>query len=303
MEYDAIIVGSGPGGLTAALYCARGGKKTLVLGGESLGGVMSTIHSLENYPGTPAINGYELAVIMRDQAIAFGAKVIMESAIEIAPINGGGGPMGGYSVKTENGEYNGRVVILATGTKPRKLEATGVKEFTGRGVSYCATCDGFFYTDKDVIVVGGGNSALNDALYLANMARSVTILHYRDKFSGVEQVLLERAQKTENIKFLFHTEIEEILGDDTGVNAVMLKSGYKMNIDGVFIAIGLAANTDYLNDEIKRDEKGRLAPTALPTGMFVCGDITSGIKMQVATAVGTGCEAAMDAIAYLNKNS
>ena len=298
--YDVIILGSGPAGLTAALYAARANKKTIVLGGDRLGGQMAGIAQLENYPGW-AGSGMELAEFMKRQAESFGANVDFVSAKSISADK-----ENGFVVVADNGkEYTGRSVIVATGASPRKLEISGAREFMGRGVSYCATCDGFFYSGRTVIVLGGGNSALNDALYLADLAKSVKIVYRKSEFFRAEAVLRERVGQRENIECLFNTDLEKIEAkpdSDDGELIVTTTDGDKLVVDGVFVAIGHEANTDYLTEDIKRDSMGRLAPDALPAGMFVAGDVHSGIKMQIATAVGTGCTAAMDAIAYLNKN-
>ena len=295
--YDIIILGSGPAGLTAALYAGRAGKKALVLGGDQLGGQMSTIHSLENYPGTPGVNGLALAKIMLGQAEHFGVEVVFASAKTITYGDT-------YIISADNGsEYGARVVVIATGAKPRRLEAKGISEFMGRGVSYCATCDGFFYSGKDVVVIGGGNSALNDALYLADTAKSVKIIYRKAGFSRGEAVLVKRAEEAVNISFLFDTEISEVGGNESGVEYVVTNSGEKIPCDGVFVAIGHEANTDYLSESVRRDEMGRLNQKDLPPGMFVCGDVQSGLKMQVATAVGAGCDTMMDCITYLNSQS
>ncbi|MCL1891704.1 MAG: FAD-dependent oxidoreductase [Alphaproteobacteria bacterium] len=291
---DVIILGSGPAGLTAALYCARGGKSALVLGGNTLGGQMATIAELENYPGFLG-SGLELAEKMKLQAEKFGAKVILASAKAIKTKDSG------FAVITDDGkECESRAVIIATGASPRKLEIAGAREFLGRGVSYCATCDGFFYSGRDVIVIGGGNAALNDALYLANIAKSVKIVYRKDSFARAEKILVDRINATGNIFVLWNTELAEVGGDESGVTFAITTGGDKIAASGVFVAIGHEANTDYLTEDIKRDAMGRLAPNALPQGIFVAGDVRSELKMQIATAVGTGCECAMDAVAYLN---
>ena len=296
--YDVIILGSGPAGLTAALYCARAGKKTLVLGGNRLGGQTAGIGVLENYPGFVG-SGLELSEFMKNQATSFGAEVIMVSAVAI-----NGDAETGFVIATgDGGEYQARAVIIATGASPRKLEIAGARELFGKGVSYCATCDGFFYSGKTVLVIGGGNSALNDALYLADLAGSVKILYRKDSFARAEQVLVNRATERDNIEFMFNTELKSIApvsdAPDTELVATTT-DGAEITCDGVFVAIGHEANTDYLSEDVRRDEMGRLTPGTLPVGMYVAGDVTGGIKMQIATAVGTGCEAAMDTIAYLN---
>ena len=297
--YDVIILGSGPAGLTAALYTARANKKTIVLGGDRLGGQMAGIATLENYPGW-AGSGSELAEFMKNQAETFGASVEFISATNISKDDNGN-----FVVATNNNkEYVGKTVVVATGASPRKLEIAGARELMGRGVSYCATCDGFFYSGKTVIVMGGGNSALNDALYLADLAKTVKIVYRKSEFFRAEAVLRERVAGRENIECLFNTDlakIEEKPDSTDGELIVTTTSGEQLVVDGVFVAIGHEANTDYLSEDIKRDALGRLAPSALPSGMFVAGDVHSDIKMQIATAVGTGCTAGMDAIAYLNK--
>lgn len=297
--YDVIILGSGPAGLTAALYTARANKKTLVLGGDRLGGQTAGIAVLENYPGW-AGSGLELAQFMQKQCETFGAVVEFVSAKNVS-----GNAQDGFVVVADNGtEYRARTVIIATGASPRKLEIEGAREFMGRGVSYCATCDGFFYSGKTVIVLGGGNSALNDALYLADLAKTVKIVYRKGAFTRAEAVLRERVEARDNIECLFNTDLAKIAAkpdSEDGELIVTTTDGEEMVVDGVFVAIGHEANTDYLSEDIKRDALGRLAPSALPAGMFVAGDVHSDLKMQIATAVGTGCVAGMDAVAFLNR--
>lgn len=294
--YDVIIMGSGPAGLTAALYCARGGKKTIILGGDTLGGQMATIAKLENYPGW-AGSGAELADFMKNQATSFGAEFVAASVREIA-----GDAVGAFNLSASNGKkYVGKTVIIATGASPRKLEIAGARELFGRGVSYCATCDGFFYYGKDVMVMGGGNSALNDALYLADIAKTVKIVYRKGAFTRAEEILRSRVAERENIECLFNTDLKQIAATDDDRLVVTTTADEKIVTDGLFVAIGHEANTDFLTEDVARDGMGRLRPTDLPTGIFVAGDVESDIKMQIATAVGTGCSAAMDAIAYLNK--
>lgn len=294
--YDVIIMGSGPAGLTAALYCARGGKKTIVLGGDTLGGQMAGIDKLENYPGW-AGSGAELAEFMKNQAASFGAEFVATSVREIA-----GDAVGAFNLTASNGKkYVGKSVIIATGASPRKLEIIGARELFGRGVSYCATCDGFFYYGKDVMVMGGGNSALNDALYLADIAKNVKIVYRKGAFTRAEEILRSRVAERENIECLFNTDLTQIAATDDDRLVVTTAADEKIVTDGLFVAIGHEANTDFLTEDVARDGMGRLRPTDLPTGIFVAGDVESDMKMQIATAVGTGCSAAMDAIAYLNK--
>lgn len=294
--YDVIILGSGPAGLTAALYCARANKKTIVLGGTTLGGQMAGIAKLENYPGFLG-SGVALAEFMKNQAESFGAVVNFVSAKTIS-----GDAESGFNIAADDGKnYVGKTVIVATGASPRKLEIAGARELMGKGVSYCATCDGFFYYGKEVMVMGGGNSALNDALYLADVAKNVKIVYRKGAFTRAEAVLRQRVADRENIECLFNTDLSKIAKTDDDRLVVTTTDGTEILTDGLFVAIGHEANTDYLTEDVARDNMGRLAPSAMPTGMFVAGDVESDIKMQIATAVGTGCTAAMDAIAYLNQ--
>ena len=296
--YDVIILGSGPAGLTAALYAARANKRTLVLGGDKLGGQTAGIAKLENYPGFLG-SGLELAEFMKKQAEMFGAEIVFVSAKSVS-----GDAESGFNILGDDDKhYVGKVVIIATGASPRKLEIDGARELMGKGVSYCATCDGFFYYGKDVIVLGGGNSALNDALYLADVAKNVKIVYRKGAFTRAEAVLRNRVSERENIECLFNTDLAKIQQADDNRLIVTTTDGTDITVDGVFVAIGHEANTDYLTEDIARDNMGRLAPGSLPAGLFVAGDVHSDIKMQIATAVGTGCTAAMDAIAYLNSKN
>ena len=294
--YDVIILGSGPAGLTAALYAGRANKNAIVLGGTKLGGQMSEIAKLENYPGWNG-DGMGLAEFMKKQAESFGAKIVPVSAKSVD-----GDAESGFNILGDDGKnYVGRTVIFATGASPRKLEIEGAKELVGRGVSYCATCDGFFYYGKDVIVMGGGNAALNDALYLADVAKSVKIIYRKGSFFRAEEVLRNRIAERKNIECLFNTDLKKVAAVPNSDKLVVTTLDDKeIETDGLFVAIGHEANTDYLDEGIARDEMGRLIPDKLPVGTFVAGDVHSNIKMQIATAVGTGCTAAMNAIAYLN---
>lgn len=293
---DVVILGSGPAGLTAAIYTGRANKSTVVLAGASLGGQTGEIAKLENYPGW-AGSGMELIQFMKRQAESFGAKVEFASATDIKQNDDKT-----FTVVCDNGKtFDTKTVILATGATARRLEIDGAREFFGKGVSYCATCDGFFYSGRDVIVIGGGNAALNDALYLADLAKSVKIVYRKSEFFRAEAVLRDRVAEKQNIECIYNTELKSISQKDGSDKLIATTTtGDEIECDGIFVAIGHEANTDYLSESIKRDDLGRLAPEALPDGMFVAGDVHSDIKMQIATAVGTGCSAGMDAIAYLN---
>ena len=294
--YDVIILGSGPAGLTSAIYCGRAKKTILVLAGETLGGQTSEIAQIENYPGW-AGSGTELIMFMKKQAESFGTKFEFTSANNIR-FN----PDGTYSVDCENNKtFDAKTVILATGARARRLDIDGAREFFGHGVSYCATCDGFFYNGRDVLVIGGGNAALNDALYLSDVAKNVKIIYRKPSFTRAEAIIRDRVLAKSNIECIYNTELKSIAKSDNSDRLIATTTnGDKIECDGIFVAIGHEANTDYLSENIKRDDMGRIDSNDLPDGMFVAGDIKSGIQMQIATAVGTGCSAGMDAIKYLN---
>ena len=293
---DVVILGSGPAGLTAAIYTGRANKSTIVLAGSSLGGQTGEIAKLENYPGW-AGSGMELIQFMKKQAESFGAKIEFTSATDIKFNDDKT-----FTIICDNGKtFDAKTVILATGATARRLEIAGARELFGKGVSYCATCDGFFYSGRDVLVYGGGNSALNDALYLADVAKSVKIIYRKSEFFRAEAILRDRVAEKANIECVFNTELKSITQKPDSEKLIATTTdGREIECDGIFVAIGHEANTDYLSETIKRDDMGRIAPESLPAGMFIAGDVHSNIKMQIATAVGTGCTAAMDAIAYLN---
>ncbi|MCQ2580635.1 MAG: FAD-dependent oxidoreductase [Alphaproteobacteria bacterium] len=294
--YDIIILGSGPAGLTAAIYTARANKKTLIIAGDTLGGQTSEIANLENFPGYMG-SGMDWIQTTLNQATKFGAEITYASATDIKWDDNFT-----YTVQCDNGKtYTAPSVIMATGARARRLEIDGACNLVGRGVSYCATCDGFFYSGKRVLVIGGGNSALNDALYLSDLAENVKIIYRKSAFTRAEAILCDRVAARENITPVFNTELKSIRKkDDSDELIATTTTGEDIVCDGIFVAIGHEANTDYLTEDIKRDNMGRVIPDNLPRGLFVAGDEQSGIQMQVATAVGTGCSAAMSAIAYIN---
>jgi thioredoxin reductase (NADPH) len=298
MIYDIIVLGSGPAGLTAALYGARANKQVLVVGGGSLGGQMGEIAKLENYPGWDG-SGMDLTDFMKKQAESFGAAFVAEHCKNIETKDSI------FLIRTDKNSHEARSVIIATGASPRKLEIEGAREFTGKGVSYCATCDGFFYKGKTVAVYGGGNSALNDALYLANIAKKVYIIYRKPSFTRAEAILVKRALETKNIECVFNTEIVSLEGDESGLTTLVTNHETRTTIDGLFIAIGHEANTDFLPEDYDRDHLGRLLTdpntSRIADGLFAAGDVRHTGKMQICVATGWGCEAAMDAIAYLNK--
>lgn len=293
---NVIIIGSGPAGLTAALYTARAKLNPLVIVGDMLGGQVAITHEIENYPGFPeGLSGPELVERMRAHAERFGARyeysAITETDFSQRP----------FKLTDNNGvTYYADSVIITSGASPRKLDIPGEEGFTGRGVSYCGTCDGFFFRDMDVVVVGGGDSALEEGIFLTRFANKVDIIHRRDELRAGKH-LQERAFKNEKISFIWDTVVEEIVGDGK-VEKVVLhnqKSGetYDYPTEGVFIFIGHEPNNSIFGDQIEMDEEGYISTdnrmrTNIP-GVFAAGEIQDPIYRQVGTSVGQGTAAAM----------
>jgi thioredoxin reductase (NADPH) len=298
-----LILGSGPAGLSAALYAARANLDTVLLTGMELGGQASLTNTIENYPGFPdAVGGQELSDLFQKQAEKFGAKVEYDTATEVAL---DGTP---FRIKTYNGEYLADTLVIATGARATHLDVPGETELTGRGVSYCATCDGWFFKDKDVMVVGGGDSALEESLFLTRYAKSITIVHRRDSLrAGV--ILQERAMNHPKIKFLWDSVITEITGEEkvTGVKIKNLKTGdiSENATDGVFIFIGHIPNTQMFVNDLELDERGyiktdKFMKTNIP-GVYVAGEAGDPTFRQVVTSAGMGAAAAMQAIKYIQE--
>jgi thioredoxin reductase (NADPH) len=298
---EVLIVGSGPAGLTAALYAARADLSPLVLTGMTLHGQASTTDTIENYPGFPnGIQGPELGLLFQEQAERFGAEVIMDQAISV-DLN-----KKPFIVKTYGNTYAAKTIIISTGASPKKLRIPGEKEFTGRGVSYCGTCDGWFFKDKDVVVVGGGDSALEEGIFLTRFAKSVSIVHRRDKLRA-GAILQNRAMNHEKINFVWNAVITEILGDES-VTAVRIKN-VKTNeeelfpTDGVFVFIGHNPNSEMFKDQLELDDLGYIVVNALMEtsvpGVFAAGEIADPHFRQVVTSAGMGAAAGIQATRYL----
>lgn len=301
--YDLVIIGGGPAGLTAAIYAGRARVPTRVLVGVLPGGQPANTAEVDNYPGFPGgVGGGELAQRFQSQAERFGAEVAAET---VAEVDFSERP---FTVRSERQDYQAQAVIVATGAVPRRLGVPGEAKFYGRGVSSCATCDGFFYQDKQVVVIGGGDAAIDESLFLTKFAERVTIIHRRDELRATE-IFQEQAFANPTITFVWDSVVEEILGDQTvtGVRVRNLKSGETSMIktDGVFVYIGMEPKSDLFVGQLELDDYGyvvsdRRQHTNIP-GVFAAGDIQDPKYRQVVTAAGTGAIAAMEAERYLGK--
>lgn len=307
--YDVIIIGSGPAGYTAALYSSRAFLKTLLLTGLEEGGQLTTTTEVENFPGFPkGIQGPQLMLDMKTQAARFGTQIQGESATQVLK-NGSS-----FVIKTASASYETRTVIIATGASAMYLGLPSEKKLLGHGVSACATCDGFFFRGKDVVVVGGGDTAMEDANFLTTFATKVTIIHRRDQFRA-SPIMLARAKKNPKITMLTNKIIEEILGD-SAVTGVRLKDTVTGKADvyptnGVFLAIGHKPNTGFLGELVEHDPKGYVyvhglrkpgdfhTGTNVP-GIFAAGDCVDFQYRQAVVAAGMGCMAALDVQRYLS---
>ena len=299
--YDVVIIGGGPAGLTAGIYAGRAQLKTVIVEKGLPGGQIAQTDEVENYPGFPeGISGPELASRMVRQAEKFGARIVMDEVLGLEKAEAG------YLVRGYERNYRARAVIVATGANPRRLGVPGEDKFYGRGVSTCATCDGFFYRDKEVVVVGGGDAAVEEGIFLTKFARKVTLVHRRDELRA-NKVAQKRAFQNPKMHFLFSHVVTEILGEDqvTGVRLKNLKTGeeYVYPTDGVFVFIGHEPNTAFLKGVVELRPDGYIAVrdevfTSEP-GIFAAGDVADPIYRQLTTSVGAGTRAAMMAERYL----
>jgi thioredoxin reductase (NADPH) len=296
-----IVLGSGPAGLSAALYAARAHLDPLVLTGMVLHGQASTTDTIENYPGFPeGVGGTELGQLFQTQAERFGAEIEMDHAISVDLTQH---PL---TIESYGKKYETDSLIISTGADPRKLGIPGEKEFTGKGVSYCGTCDGWFFKDKDIIIVGGGDSALEEGLFLTRFANSVTVVHRRDELRA-GAILRKRAFEHPKINFIWDTVVTEIVGDDK-VNAVRLENTKTGEVklhetDGVFIFIGHIPNSDLFKGQLKMDDMGYVVTNKYMEtsvdGVYAAGEITDPHFRQVITSAGMGAAAAIRATHYL----
>ena len=300
-QENLIIIGSGPAGLTAALYAARANLKPWVITGNELGGQIAITNEVENYPGFDSILGPDLTEKMRAQAEKFGTRFEYSQVTEIDFTQGSP-----FYLKTHNGEYQAKAVIITTGASAKRLGIPGEEEFIGRGVSYCATCDGFFFKGKDVLVVGGGDSALQEGLFLTKYATQVRIVHRRDSLRAGE-FLKARANENPKIKYVWDTVLEEIKGNGVlqEVTTRNVKSGQteKWKTDGVFVFVGHFPNTDIFKNQLAMDEQNFLITDknmqTSVEGVFAAGEVQDPIYKQAVSSAGQGCQAAISAERWL----
>jgi len=299
--YEVIVIGGGPAGLTAGLYAARSRFSTLVIENALLGGQMTTTDLIENYPGFPeGITGSELSRLMEEQAKRFGLKTVNQDVVEIK-LEGDI-----KEVRTYESNYRCEALIICTGTEYRKLGVPGEQDFIGKGVSFCSTCDAAFFKDCQIVVVGGGDSALTEAIYLTKFAKEVTIVHRRDALRGTK-IYQERVFANPKIKFMWNSVIQEVKGDKT-VQSILVKNVKtnevtELEAEGVFVFVGLLPRTQFLKGLVKTDEAGYIVTDekceTSVKGVFSAGDCRKQLLRQIATAVGDGATAAFAVEKYL----
>jgi thioredoxin reductase (NADPH) len=302
---DVIILGSGPAGGTAAIYAARAGLTTALISGPMPGGQLTTTHRVENFPGFPeGVEGPKFGQLLEEQAKRFGAEFLFDV---ITTVDLGERP---FALKSESKAYRGRTLIIATGSTPRRLGIPAEKEFANRGVSTCATCDGHFFRDKIVGVVGGGDSAAEEAVYLSRLASHVHLIHRRDALRA-GPVLAQRVLESDKITVEWNSVVTDIQGDDSGVQRVMVEDTQTHDtraiaMQGLFVSIGHVPNTSLFGDALQLGDEGtimvdRQAQTNVP-GVFAAGDVADPYFRQAITAAGTGASAAISAVRFLEAN-
>ena len=292
---DILIIGAGPAGLSAASYSARAGYNTIILDGMGAGGQLMFIDKIENYPGVQEISGYELAERFEKQCDEFGVQLEYANVTAIEKNDTG------FIAKTDGGEFESKALIVATGASHRHLGVEGEEEYKGRGVSYCATCDGPFFKGKSVIVVGGGDTALTDAIYLSKLCKDVTVIHRRDEFRA-QKILQDRIKNIENIKTIMSNNIKTINGDGNKVTSVTLLDGSELKTDGIFVLVGTIPNSNLVST-LSETKNGYIITndkmeTSCP-GLFASGDVRNTPFRQVVTAAGDGAMAAHSADEYI----
>lgn len=303
-EYDIVIIGGGPAGLAAGLYAARGNMKTIILEKLIPGGQLNNTLDVENYPGMDHVTGPQIAQAMEEQTKRFGCEIVNNCNITKVELEGKA-----KLIHSDKGIFSGKTVIIATGSEYRKLNVPGEKEYSGKGVSYCAVCDGAFFKEKELVVVGGGDSAVEEGTYLTKFANKVTIVHRRDKFRA-EKIIQDRAFKNPKIKVIWNATIPEIVGNGNNVISVKLKDiqtseTKDFKCDGIFIYVGLDPNTQLFQGQVKMDDAGRIITnekmeTNIP-GVYAVGDVRETPLKQAVTAAADGSLAATIAIGYIEE--
>lgn len=303
-KYDVVIIGAGPAGYTAGIYSSRAGHETLILSGILPGGQLVNTTEVENYPGfEKGIMGPDLMIEMRKQTERMGAKIIDD---EVTKVDFKNKP---FKVFTSSKEFEGKAVIIATGANPRKLGLKGEQTFAGKGVSYCATCDGPFFKNQELVVVGGGDSAMEESTFLTKFASKIHLVHRREELRA-SQVMQDRAFDNSKIKFHWNSEVEEINGNGKVQNVVLKNNQTNekttLEVGGVFVAIGHEPNTKLFKDDIELDDKGYVIlknrTNTSVKGVFAAGDVHDRIYRQAVTAAGFGCMAAIDVDKYLEED-
>jgi thioredoxin reductase (NADPH) len=303
-HHHLIILGSGPAGYTAAIYAARANLNPVVIQGIQPGGQLTTTTDVDNYPGyKDGVQGPEMMADFQAQAERFGTEIIWDH------INEADLSSRPFTLKGDEGTYTCDALIIATGASAKYLGLPSEEAFSGRGVSACATCDGFFYRDKEVAVIGGGDTAVEEALYLSNICSKVTVVHRRDELRA-EKIMQDNLFAAKNVEMAWNSVLDEVLGDDSGVTGMRIKStvdGSTTDIDlhGVFIAIGHKPNTDFVKGQLEMDDTGYLITRDKTTatsvdGVFAAGDVADSVYRQAITSAGEGCKAALDAERWLS---
>lgn len=292
-KYDVIIIGAGPAGISASIYLKRANVNCLLLESDAPGGLLNKIHKIENYPGFTDDTGSILAFRMYSQVENLGIDLKIEKVINIKSTNGS------YEVFTKNNVFVSKYIIIATGRTPKKLEVKNSEKYEGKGISYCAVCDGALYRNKDIAIVGGGNTAIDTANYMSNIANKIYIIN-RSSNLRADQKGQEEIKKLENVNVLYNTKLKDIIGDDTGVQGVVLEDGTEINLSGIFVCIGQTNNSAfYQNLNLKTDNRGIVVDKDLKTtanNVYACGDSISKDLYQVVTATSEGAMVASNII-------